>query len=126
MNRFSTFIHGRASSRKRLWLALGATLCLFSWLALGIGLLLKVGTTAMFALATLAAVTTEGLIWWAALLFGVSVYQMRRYLRDKLTQAFHPKVNGGDREDARSKSSVALLPPQGDGGTQPPNAPRNN
>lgn len=32
----------------------------------------------MLALATVAAVTTEGTVWLTALMFGVSAYQARR------------------------------------------------
>ncbi len=38
----------------------------------------------MLVLVTLAAVTTEGTIWLAALLLGISVYQSRRRLWEKL------------------------------------------
>lgn len=84
----STQIGARTESRKRLWLTLGAVVCLLSWLALGLGLLLDVGTGAKLALATVAAVATEGLIWLAALLFGVSAYQMRQDLWKRVTRVF--------------------------------------
>jgi predicted transporter len=70
--------------RKWIWITLAATVCLLSWLALAVGIVLDAGTSAMFVLATLAAVTTEGTVWLAALLLGVSVYQARRRLWEKL------------------------------------------
>ena len=70
----------RTHRRKWLWIKLAATVALLSWVALGAGIVMDAGTTAMFVLATLAAVTTEGTIWLAALLLGVSAYQARRRL----------------------------------------------
>ncbi|NZA25460.1 hypothetical protein H0E84_03615 [Luteimonas sp. SJ-92] len=70
--------------RKWRWIALAGAACLLSWVALAVGIALGVGTAAMFVLATLAAVTTEGTVWLAALLLGVSVYQARRRLWETL------------------------------------------
>jgi hypothetical protein len=42
----------------------------------------------MFALATVAAVATEGTIWLAALLLGVSVFQVRRQLWESVRRRF--------------------------------------
>ncbi|MBD7987605.1 hypothetical protein H9645_06130 [Luteimonas sp. Sa2BVA3] len=70
--------------RKWMWIKLAGTACLLSWVALAVGIGLKVDTGAMLVLATLAAVTTEGTIWLAALLLGVSAYQARRRLWEKL------------------------------------------
>lgn len=66
------------------WIALAGSACLLSWAALAVGIALKVGTGTMLILATMAAVTTEGTIWLAALLLGVSAYQARRRLWEKL------------------------------------------
>jgi hypothetical protein len=70
--------------RKWTWIALAGTACLLSWVALAAGIALKVGTGTMLVLATMAAVTTEGTVWLAALLLGVSAYQARRRLWKKL------------------------------------------
>ncbi len=77
-----------AHRRKWRWIVLSAVASLLSWLALVLGFLLDAGTGTMLILATLAAVTTEGTIWLAALLLGVSVYQARRRLWEKLRSRF--------------------------------------
>lgn len=69
-----------AQRRKWMWIKLAGAACVLSWVALAVGIGLDVGTGTMFVLATLAAVTTEGTIWLAALLLGVSAYQARRRL----------------------------------------------
>ena len=79
---------GATQPTRRTWwvLGIGATVCLLSWLALGIGLLLGVGFTPKLILVTAAALTTEALIWLTAGMFGLSVLQARqriwRALRD--------------------------------------------
>lgn len=65
-------------NRKWRWVALAGAASALSWIALAVGITIGVGTAAMFVLATLAAVTTEGTIWLAALTLGVSTYQARR------------------------------------------------
>lgn len=75
-----------AQRRKWMWIKLVGIACLLSWVALVVGIGLKVETGTMLVLATLAAVTTEGTIWLAALLLGVSAYQARRRLLEKLRQ----------------------------------------
>jgi len=75
-----------AQRRKWIWIRLAGLACLMSWIALAVGIGLKVDTGAMLVLATLAAVTTEGTIWLAALLLGVSAYQARRRVWEKLRQ----------------------------------------
>jgi len=67
-----------------MWIKLAGIVCLLSWVALAVGIGLDVGTGTMLVLATLAAVTTEGTIWLAASLLGVSAYQARRRLWEKL------------------------------------------
>lgn len=64
--------------RKWRWIVLAGTVCLLSWLALGIGIVLDVGAGTMFALATAAAMTTEGWVWLSAAMLGVNAYQARR------------------------------------------------
>jgi len=73
-----------ASRRKWRWIKLAGTACLLSWLALGAGIALSVSTGAMFILATLAAVTTECVVWLTALLLGVSGYQARQRIWRRL------------------------------------------
>lgn len=73
-----------AAGRRWKWIGLAGVLCAAAWLALGLGIVFRVGSGPMFALATLAAATTEGMIWLAALLFGVSVYQARRQVWKRL------------------------------------------
>ncbi len=71
------------------WVALAGAASALSWIALGVGIVMNAGVGTMFVLATLAAVTTEGTFWLAALTLGVSTYQARRQLwrafRDRLT-----------------------------------------
>lgn len=74
----------RNQRRKWTWIALAGTACLLSWVALAAGIALKVDTGTMLILAGIAAVTTEGTVWLAALLLGVSAYQARRRLWEKL------------------------------------------
>lgn len=63
--------------KKWRWVALAGAACILSWIALGAGIVLNVGTGTKLVLATLAAVTTEGTFWLAALTLGVSTYQAR-------------------------------------------------
>jgi hypothetical protein len=44
----------------------------------------------MLALVTLAAVSTEGLIWLTALLLGMNVYSARRHLWQRLRERLRP------------------------------------
>lgn len=76
------------SRRKWRWIAVAASICVLSWLALGAGILLGAGTGTMIALAGIAAVATEGTVWLAALLLGVSAYQVRRQLWENLRRRF--------------------------------------
>lgn len=74
-----------SASRWR-WLRLAAGVCLLTWLALGVGLVAGVGFTPRLVLATLAAVSTEGLVWLTALLLGMNVYSARRHLWQRLRE----------------------------------------
>lgn len=76
------------SRRKWRWVIVAACVCLLSWLALGAGLLLDVGTGPMIVLASITAVSTEATMWLAALVLGVSVYQLRRQLWQNLRRRF--------------------------------------
>ena len=63
----------------RRWLLAGAgAICLICWIALGLGIFMQVSRGTLLILATLAAVTTEGLFWLAAAVLGVTVFQARR------------------------------------------------
>jgi len=73
-----------AQRRKWMWIKLAGIVCLLSWVALAIGIGLGAGTGTMLVLASLAALATEGMIWLAALLLGVSAYQARRRLWEKI------------------------------------------
>lgn len=81
----------RRMRRARRWIALAGTVCILSWVALITGVLMQVDTGVRIALATAAAVTTEGTFWLAALLLGVSVYQARRQLWATLKRRFAAK-----------------------------------
>lgn len=77
-----------ANRRKWRWIGLAGGACAMSWAALATGIALKADTATMLVLASLAAVTTEGTVWLAALLLGVSVYQARRQLWRRLRRRF--------------------------------------
>ena len=81
----------RRMRRARRWIVLASTVCVVSWIALITGVLMQVDTGIRIALATAAAVTTEGTFWLAALLLGVSVYQARRQLWATLKRRFAGK-----------------------------------
>jgi len=70
--------------RKWIWITLAGTACLLSWVALAVAMALDADTATVLVLATLAALTTEGTVWLAAALLGVSLYQARRRLWDRL------------------------------------------
>lgn len=55
-----------------------AVAAVVAWIALGVGLYLKVEFGPRMALAIAAAVTTEALFWSAAALLGVSVVEARK------------------------------------------------
>jgi regulator of protease activity HflC (stomatin/prohibitin superfamily) len=75
-------VESTANSRRigaRRWvLIVGGLVCLASWIALGLGIVMEVSRGTLFVLATLAAVATEGLFWLAAAVLGVTVFQARR------------------------------------------------
>lgn len=77
-----------ASRRKLRWIAVAAVVCVLSWLALGAGIVLEVDTGTMLVLASIAAVATEGTVWLAALVLGVSAYQVRRQLWESVRRRF--------------------------------------
>lgn len=66
--------------RKWRWIGLSGVICLLSWIALAVGLLVQVDTGTRILLVSAAAVTTEGTFWLAALLLGVSVFKARQRL----------------------------------------------
>jgi hypothetical protein len=79
------------NNKKWRWVALAGAACVLSWIALGIGIAMEAGFGVMVVLATLAAVTTEGTFWLAALVLGVSTYQARR----QIWQALRKKLSLG-------------------------------
>ena len=73
--------------RKTRWLlGAGSAICLMAWLAFTVGMVLDLGFAALFVLATVAAVLTEGLLWLAAVLLGVRAFQTRRYLWERVRE----------------------------------------
>lgn len=73
---------------KWCWIAVAASICVLSWLALGAGVMLGAGTGTRVVLAGIAALATEGTVWLAALLLGMSAYQVRRQVWGKLRRRF--------------------------------------
>lgn len=71
-------------SRKRLVLGAALLLCLLCWIALGAGLYLGVGTGARLGLATAAALSSEAVVWVAAAVLGLRLYEARRELWRRL------------------------------------------
>lgn len=77
-----------SARRKWQWIGAAAGFCAISWIALGVGIALDAGTGTMIVLASLAALTTEGTIWLAALMLGLSAYQVRRQLWENVRRRF--------------------------------------
>ena len=114
--------HPRTPPRRKLrWIAAAASVSLLAWLALGAGIVLDAGTGTMFVLASAAAVTTEGTIWLAAALLGVSVFQVRRKLWESVRNRFSPALQGATPgrstlEDPRTPGPVKRAVEHGDDG----------
>ena len=71
--------------RRRRWvIGIAATICIASWIALACGLLLGVGFQARLVLATAAALSTEALVWISAAMLGLSLFQARRELWQRI------------------------------------------
>lgn len=71
----------------RKWLLVGGGLtCLACWIALGLGIVMEVSRGILLVLATLAALTTEGLFWLAAAVLGMTVIQARRRIWARLSR----------------------------------------
>jgi hypothetical protein len=67
------------------WLLIGGGLvCLAAWIALFAGLALDVERGRLLVLATAAALSTEALVWLAALALGLKVFEARRVLIGRL------------------------------------------
>lgn len=63
------------------WLLIGGGLvCLAAWIGLIAGLALDVERSSLLVLATAAALSTEALVWLAALALGLKVFEARRVL----------------------------------------------
>lgn len=75
---------GTRVQRKWWVLGVGAVVCLLCWVALGVGIAMEVGFTATFVLATLAAASTEGLIWLGAVVLGMRAFEVRRQLMQRI------------------------------------------
>lgn len=77
-----TWLQGR-----RKWWIVGtvAAACAAAWLAMGIGLALGVSFTPRLVLVTIAALTTEALMWAAAAALGMKVFEMRRRIWRRLS-----------------------------------------
>jgi hypothetical protein len=71
-------------SRKRLLLTAALVLCLLCWIALGVGLYLGAGTGVRLGLATAAALSSEAVVWVAAAVLGLRLFEARRELWRRL------------------------------------------
>ena len=77
--------------RRKWWvLGAGAAACLASWIALAIGIAVGAGFTVMVVLATLAAVTTEGLVWLTAAVLGMKAFEARREIKRRFRNLVFP------------------------------------
>jgi hypothetical protein len=85
----STGITAPAPRSRKWWLMMAAAgICLASWIALAVGLLLGVGFTPRLVLATAAALSTEGLMWITAAVLGVRLFEARRVVWQRVRAAF--------------------------------------
>lgn len=75
-------------SRKWWLIAIAAGLCLASWIALAVGLLLGVGFTPRLVLATAAALSTEALMWVTAAVLGLRLFEARRKVWQRVRAVF--------------------------------------
>lgn len=82
----------RALSKKRL-LTAGVAVCLAAWLAFAIALILGIDGTMRLVMLTVALLLTEGLVWLSAAALGITAFQMRKKLLQKLMR--------GGRADVR-------------------------
>lgn len=76
--------HTQSRPWKRWLLIAGGVICLLSWIALGVGLAMDVTRPILIALATAAVLSTEGLVWLAALAMGLKVFEARQQLLGRL------------------------------------------
>lgn len=67
-------------SKKKVALVVTAALCLVSWLAWGVGLVIGVSKTAAIVLFILALVISEVLFWVVAVVLGVSMVESRKQI----------------------------------------------
>lgn len=74
----------KARPWKRWLLIAGGLVCALAWIALFGGLAIDVGRGSLLVLATAAALSTEALVWLAALALGLKVFEARRVLIDRL------------------------------------------
>ena len=66
------------TTKRKLILAIGASVFLLAWLAVGIGFVIKVDFTTWFALVTVAALATEGLFWLITAVCGLTMFEARK------------------------------------------------
>lgn len=67
------------ATKRKWWLVkVGAGACLLSWVAVGVGFAVKVDFATWFILLTIAALTTEGLFWLIAAVFGMTMFEARK------------------------------------------------
>lgn len=93
----------RTPVRARRWLlGAGVVICALSWIALGTGIVLDVSTATMVVLATLAALSTEGLFWLAALVLGVRVFEARRMIGQRLRALISRSAASGPKSDPKA------------------------
>lgn len=86
-------MNARAISDKphpwKRWLLIGGGLvCLAAWIGLIAGLALDVERGSLLLLATAAALSTEALVWLAALTLGLKVFEARQVLIGRLKSLF--------------------------------------
>lgn len=76
---------GVAPRSRRWWLiAIAASVCVLSWIALAVGLVLGVGFTPRLVLATAAALSSEALVWIVAGVLGLRLLEARQRIWQRL------------------------------------------
>ena len=74
---------GRSNGKKGV-LAVGGAICLATWAAFAVSMVIGAGSATQLVVLSVALVVTEMLFWVAAALFGITVIQLRRKLIAKL------------------------------------------
>lgn len=75
-----------ATKRSRGWwlIATAAGVCVASWIALGVGLYVGAGFTPRLVLVSMAAISSEALVWIVAAVLGLRVFEARRRIAQRL------------------------------------------